>query len=275
VTEGERWTRELLAELRAARFSPAAWRRFFARSLERSRERRAERGRAHRQALVLGAAGLAGWTAVGLAGAPALGAAGGVWWLAVVVMLDWHLGLLERPDGTPLRGLGAANVLSLARAGLVPALFWLSPSALAAALVALAAADVADGGLARARGEASRLGLWLDPAVDTVTLLAAALVLDRAGALPGWATVAVAVRATVPWLAVAAIALARAELPRAGRYLSGRLPGLVLLTGLVLAALGRPEGAPLAAAGALAALATFGVSAVAAVARPAGSSRTT
>ena len=43
MTDGERWARELLAELRSAGYRPRAWARFLARSFERASERRHER----------------------------------------------------------------------------------------------------------------------------------------------------------------------------------------------------------------------------------------
>jgi hypothetical protein len=122
VTEGERWTREALAELRADGFRPGAWRRFIARSRVRAREQRQARGREHRQTLLLAAIGVVAWSAVGLSGRPLLALIGVGWWLLVWLMLDWHLGLLERPDGTPLASLGPANALTLLRLAVVPAL---------------------------------------------------------------------------------------------------------------------------------------------------------
>lgn len=260
MTEGERWARELLAELRAARFTPRALVRFLARSFARAGERRRERSRERREALVLGAAGLAGWAGVALAGRPGLAAAGAGWWLLVWLMLDWHLGMLERPDGTPIGRLGAANLLGLLRAGLVPALPAVSPAVLAALLAAAGAADVLDGPLARARGEVTRLGLWLDGAVDALVLPVAAVAAARAGRLEWWAAALVLARYGLPWAVVTVAYFARAAAPPRAGYVSGRVPGLVLFAGLGLAVLEIPGGTSLAAAGALGGLLTFAAS---------------
>ncbi len=256
MTDGERWAQELLVELRAARFAPAAWVRFLARSFARAREQRARHRRAHRQALLLGASGLLAWSVVALAGRPVLAAAGAGWWLLVVLMLDWHLGMIERPGGRPLEGLGAANVLSVLRAGIVPALFVLSPTLLATALLAAWATDVLDGQLARSRDEVTRLGLWLDGTVDGFVLAGGAIALARSGLLPAWVAAVAVARHALPWLA-AALYLARAELPGREALVSGRVPGLLLLAGLTLAAFGSAAGPPLAVAGALGGIGSF------------------
>jgi phosphatidylglycerophosphate synthase len=256
VTEGEAWARELLAELRAGRFRPPAWVRFLHRSFVRAGERRRERRREHRTVSLLAAAGGGAWLAAGLVllGWPA--AAGAGWWLAVCLMLDWHLGMLERPDGRPLGRLGVANGLSLLRAGVAPALLLVPPAAAGALLLVAGASDAADGPLARRRGEVTRLGIWLDGAVDTFVLGAAAL----AAPLPGWVGALVLVRYGIPWVAVAAAYFVRAEAPGRGHAVSGRIPGLVLFAGLAFALFGLPGGAWLVAAGALGGLATFALS---------------
>lgn len=257
MTEGERWAAELLEELRSARFTPRAWIRFLARSFTRARERRRERQRAHRQVLALGLAGLGAWTGLALAGRPGLAAAGGLWWLAVSLMLDWHLGMLERPDGRPLAGLGTANLLSLLRVGFVPVLPTLSPPVLGITVVILGVTDVLDGLLARARDEVTRLGFWLDGSVDSLLLGVAAFVAARAGVLPGWIALLVVVRYGLPWLIVAVAYFVRAgALPLDGAV-SGRLPGLVLLSGFAAVPFWPSVGAALAAAGALGGLATL------------------
>jgi len=244
VTEGERWARELLVELRAARFRPRAWVRFLHRSFARASERRRERARAHRQTVALGASGLAVWGGIALAGHPALAAAGAAWWLLIVLMLDWHLGLLERPDGRPLSGLGRANFLSTLRAAAAPAMFVLPPWLLAVALFVACAADVLDGRLARARDETTRLGLWLDGVADGVVLGAVALAGAAAGVLPWWAAAAVLARHVLPWTAIALGYFLLAEPPRPEGRVAGTLPGLVLFAGLTASLLGVP-GAPL------------------------------
>lgn len=261
MTEGERWTREALEELRAARYAPRACVRFLSVSFARAGARRRERRREHRQTVLLGAAGLGLWAAVAVAGEPILGVAGSAWWLLVVLMLDWHLGMLERPDGRPLGGLGIANVLSLVRGGLVPALPFLSPTVLALALLAAAVTDALDGQLARRRDEVTRLGLWLDGAVDSLVVGTGAVAIARAELLPAWIAGLVVARYALPWLAVAAFYLSRAEAPRPKRLLGGQVAGTVLLAGLVLAALRQPAASALVAAGAAGGLTAFALTA--------------
>jgi cardiolipin synthase (CMP-forming) len=260
VTEAERWARELLAELRDARFTPRAWRRFFRRSFARATERRRERGREHRQALALGALGLAAWAAIGLTGEPALAAVGFLWWIAIVVMLDWHLGMLERPDGRPLGTIGAPNVLSLVRLGAVPALPALGPEALAGVLVALGATNVLDGLLARRSDRVSRLGAWLDGVADTLVLSTTAVVCASDGRLAAWATALVLLRFSLPALGLVVSYFWLLE-PLPANPVRGRAAGVILWLGLVLATLGESPATLLVAAGALGGIAASAASA--------------
>jgi phosphatidylglycerophosphate synthase len=245
VTQLGHWTRDALAELRASRFRPRAWLRFLAKSFERAAELRRERPRAHRQALAVGAGGLLVWASVALAGGPALAAVGAGWWLLTMLMLDWHLGLLERPNGTPLPSLGAANVLSLARIGLVPVLPVLKPELLATALIAAGATNALDGYLARRRHEETRLGFWLDGVADALVLGTAAVLL-----LPLWAAVIVLARFALPAAAFTVSYFWRLERPPA-TFDRARVLGVALWAGLVLAALNLPLAAALAAVGGL------------------------
>ncbi len=248
MSDGERWTREQLAELRASRFTIRSWRRFLGASFERAAAARREKRRAHRQVLRLAAAGLAPWVAAAFLGAVPLAAAGAAWWLLVVLMLEWHLGMLDRLDR-----LGPANLLGLARAAAVPAVLLLPEGAAAAVFIVAGATDGIDGSIARRRGETTRLGVWLDGATDTLLLIAAAVTALRAGLLPSWAAVPVLVRYGLPWPLLAASYFLRSEPPRRG--VSGRLPGLAVFAGLVVAMLGGP-GATLTAAGAAAGVLT-------------------
>lgn len=250
MTEGERWTRELLFELRAARYTIPAWRRFLARALERAGDERRRNRRAHGQALALFGIGLASWVAVGLAGYPVLAAVGGFWWLHVAFMLG-HLGMLERADGRRLQGLGVANIVTLTRAGLVPALPALSPSALAVTLLVAGASDVLDGWWARRRDEVTRLGFWLDGTVDTLVLGVGIVAAARVGLVPSWVAVLVVVRYAFPWLAITGLYFVRTQAPPRDGPVPGRIPGVALVLGVALAALDAPGGLELAAAGAI------------------------
>jgi phosphatidylglycerophosphate synthase len=254
VTEGERWARELLIELRAARFAPRAWQRFFARSLERADERRRERNREHRQAMVLGAIGLSAWATVALVGEPGLAAAGAAWWALTILMLDWHLGMLERRDGTHLGTIGVPNLLSLARIGALPALPALGPPLLAAAVAAAAVTNALDGLLARRHDQVSRLGFWLDGVGDALVLSAAALLAAADGRLPAWAAALVVARFALPAGAIVASYFRVLE-PLTASVVRGRIAGVALWTGLVIALLDAPLGTELTALGAVGGLA--------------------
>lgn len=247
------WTEETLCGLRDERFTPRAWVSFLGASFRRSRELRAAYPHAHRTVLALAAGGAAVCLVVGLAGEQRLAAASAGWWLAACLMTDWHLGLLDGRDR-----LGAANTLTLLRAGTVPAIFLLARDPAGVALFAAAgASDILDGPLARARGEASRLGLWLDGSIDSLVLAAAALV-----ALPAWAAALVIARYGLPWLVIGASYFLRAQRPPFEGFVSGRIPGLVTFTGLALALLGVAGAEYIAAVGALGGLATFTVGAL-------------
>jgi phosphatidylglycerophosphate synthase len=257
VTEGERWARAVLLDLRAAGFAPRAWWRFIARSFERAGERRRELRGLWVETIALAAAGVAVWGVVAASGHERLAVAGGIWWLAVCAMLDWHLGMVERPDGRRLHHLGAANVLSLARLGLVPALVALSPTALLVAIVGAQATDVLDGWIARRRDEVTRLGRWLDSSVDAVLRPVAAVAAARLDVIPAWAAALVFARYVAPALVVAVAYFRHAGPPPRELFVPARLPGYLLLSGLVLALLGWSGGVAVLAAGALGGTVTF------------------
>jgi cardiolipin synthase (CMP-forming) len=261
VTTGEAWTREVLSELRAQRYRPRAWACFLARSFARARASRAERRREHRQTLLVGAAGLTAWAAV--AGVrPFLALAGAVWWLVVIAMVDWHLGMLEDESGRLLRRLGLPNMLTLVRAAVLPVLPVASPWLLAAILIPAGLTDGADGALARARGEETRLGVWLDGGVDALMLSAAAVGAARHGLLPWWAAALVPARHAVQWLAVALAYFLGAAPPARHGLVSGKAPGLVLFAGLALSALQLPGALVLLVIGAVGGVVTLAASLV-------------
>lgn len=256
-TEGERWVEQALGELRAARFTPRAWIAFLAASLVQAGRSRRDRRREHRTVVLMAVAGLAAWAAVAAAGRPGLAAVGAAWWLVVLLLLDWHLGMLERPDGRRLSGLGVANVLTLIRAAVVPVLPALPPASLGALLVAAGATDVADGYLARRRDECTRLGVWLDGVTDGFVLTVAAVAAARHDRVSPWAAVLVGTRYVLPWVVVAAAYFVHATAPSRHGYVSGRIPGVVLFAGVSGAAFGVPGGEVLVVAGAIGGLATF------------------
>jgi len=206
MTEGERWTRAELARLSAGRWSPRALRDFLWAAQVRANLTRGRRRDLARQE--------AGWIVIG--GAAWLAASrwsptgsfrcarrrGLVWWAACGVMLDWHLGMLETPEGRPVR-LGAADALTLARAWLVPAVAQRADPI----LVAIGAlTDVADGRVARAT-HCTRFGRDLEGLVDACFAAAALRGAARAGgvsrlpiAVEGTRLVAGTVYASVAYL---------------------------------------------------------------------------
>ncbi|MEA2478868.1 MAG: hypothetical protein QOJ07_790 [Thermoleophilaceae bacterium] len=103
------------------------------------------------------------WGAAGLAAALPFGARPVLWWAGWWAMVDWHLGMMETPEGAP-RPLRAHDALTLARLWAAPvARRHPTPWLVAAAL----ATDLADGALARRAGP-TRLGRDLDSTADTL-----------------------------------------------------------------------------------------------------------
>jgi phosphatidylglycerophosphate synthase len=254
VTAGETWTRELLAELRARRFRPAAWQVCFGRSFERAAETRARRARDHRRLKLLAAAGLAGWAVVALLGRPWLGVGGAAWLLAMLLMVDWHLAMLEDDEGRPLPGIGVPNLLGIGRGALVPLLLAVPAPVLLTLLALAGASDVIDGWLARAWHYQSRLGRFLDGGVDALVLGAAAIATARLGLLPWWTATLVLARYLLQWSALTFAYFLGLPIIRA---VPGRAAGLVLFGGLALALLQVGGATVLVAMGAVAGMAVL------------------
>src|SRR5215218_990581 len=164
VTEGERWTREALHRLRSGGYRQRDRVSFLAESLQRAAETRRARPGLASQSRRWGTAGAAACLARRRSRSSLAGLA---WWALVWKMVDWHLGMVEGPQGERRERLSAADALTLAR-------FWLAPlaarpstrSSLAAVVAAGAISDVADGRLAARRGP-TRLGRDLDSAADS------------------------------------------------------------------------------------------------------------
>ena len=124
LTEGERWTRERLGELRGAGFTPAAIGRFLLAARHRASEQRLARPTLARQARSWTALGALAWLALAAGGRGPFRRrlhSGLASWGLTGLMLDWHLGMVETEEGVP-RPLGAADACTLARAWLVPVL---------------------------------------------------------------------------------------------------------------------------------------------------------
>lgn len=171
LTEGERWARVQLAELRAAGFAPHAVARFLAESQRRANEQRAARPLTARRTRAWIAVGAGAWAAPALTGREPFRRRGGAfaaWWALIWLMLDWHIGMLETEDGEA-RNLGPADACTLLRVWLVPAAAdeprpWMCALAFAS--------DALDGRLARATAP-TRFGRDLEGVADAAFAVAA------------------------------------------------------------------------------------------------------
>ncbi len=253
-TAGEAWAREQLDLLLARRFSPPAIARFLAASQRRANTVRAARPALGRQAWTWSAAGAALWLGLAAGGAEPFRSRlrGGLgWWAACAVMLDWHLGMVETPEGRP-RPLGAADAVTLARAWLVP-VAWADPAAVV--VLAAAASDALDGPLAR-RGESTRIGRDLEGLVDACLSGAALRGAVRRGRLGRAAAAGEGLRLATGIGYAAAVWLGRARPPERRLVRAARATSPVRAAGLVAAGLGRRRAADaLVAGGALASVA--------------------
>jgi phosphatidylglycerophosphate synthase len=180
LTEGERWAAEQLRLLLEARLEPRAAARFLTASQRRANAERRARPATARRMRHWVAIGASAWVALALAGVEPFRRRVGAfaaWWTLTWLMLDWHIGMVETPDGRA-RNLGAADACTLARVWLVPAAAdtpapWMCAVALAT--------DGLDGRLARA-SEPTRIGRDLEALADW-TFAAAAL---RGAVAQGW-----------------------------------------------------------------------------------------
>ena len=234
LTEGEVWVRAELGRMRIARLSPRATARFLAASLRRSTASRRARPELARRAGYLLAFGAGAWLAPAAVGAQLfrrrlrLGLA---WWGMTSLMLDWHLAMFESEDGRQQQ-LGAADVLTLARAWLVP-LVADSPTVLVCGLAA--ATDAVDGPVARS-GEPTRAGRDLEGLVDACFVLAALRGLTTRQRLPWVAALAEAAR-LAGGLGYATYAyLGRARAPEAHLVGATRSASALRFAGLIAAA---------------------------------------
>jgi hypothetical protein len=164
LTTGELWAREQLALLLEARFGPRAVARFLAASQRRTNAQRRARPQTARRTRCWIGAGAAAWGALALAGREPYRRRAGAfaaWWALTWLMLDWHIGMVETPDGRA-RDLGPADACTLVRVWLVPAAAD-TPSPWLCALAF--ATDGLDGRLARA-SEPTRIGRDLEGLAD-------------------------------------------------------------------------------------------------------------
>lgn len=240
MTPGERWAQEELRRLRERGFTPSAIAAFLVASDARARVVRRERpelaGRARAWELT-GAAAYALRAGAGGHGARDTVQAA-VWWAAVCLMLDWHLGMVESEDGEP-RNLGTADALTLLRAWLAPLIAAdLDPRVLLLA----AATDGLDGIAARA-SVPTRAGRDLEGLADAATVAAAMGAAARRGtlALPVLALELTRVGVGVGY--AVAVYFARAGPPPPWVARAGRVVTPVRVAGLLAAATGRRRSA--------------------------------
>lgn len=237
----EPWTAQLLADLRAGDYRPAAWTRFLADSWHRARATARHSSslvKSWRYVSLLVMAGSAAplafaWRRHGPRQARRMGGL-----LLVGVVLQQadgyvHLGLNRRlDDGVPLPTLGPAIWLSYSRGTVA---YWLLaataarldlPGLAPVALVVGTLTDVLDGHLARRLGQTTKLGAYVDGVADLV--LAAALTWDavRRGSLPAHASWIVVVRYALPVGAAFGVAFVTGRSPALEHTLPGRLCGV-------------------------------------------------
>ncbi|BAS28323.1 CDP-diacylglycerol--glycerol-3-phosphate 3-phosphatidyltransferase [Limnochorda pilosa] len=150
-----------------------------------------------------------------------------------------------------------ANALTLARVALIPLFLYLflaepvpgSTGWALAVLVLSGLTDVADGWVARRRGEVSELGVLLDPLADKLTLVSVLLALAWRGLLPTWVAGLLLAKEAVQVLAAAWLFRGgRRVVPARGL---GKAATVVLYGGAAATALGWDRGAAVVLAGVL------------------------
>jgi phosphatidylglycerophosphate synthase len=265
MTAGERWTGAQLERLSGARFAPAAWVRFLGDSFARSAETRRARPQLARQARAWSIVGISGglaartWARRARVPAPRLWSSG-LWWLSVFAMLEWHIGMVEGPDGEQRERLTGADALTLLRLWSVPLLAaqcdpaQASGPAFTALIASAAASDALDGPLARQVG-VTRLGRDLDKVADSLVVGVAARAASRAGWLPTGAARLAVVRSSLPVAYVAGSYFRTGRRPQLDSLGPGRLLAPALLGGLATAPFSSRAGAVLTGTASAASLA--------------------
>lgn len=197
---------EYLADLRRDRFSPAATRTWVRRSLQLARDTAFRRPETMRS---LGLVGLVGFLVL-LAGAIAtallvsrplaveLFVQTGLMLLVGLGAVAGHLRLLVDAAGRPLSRINAANIFTLSRLVIIPAVVGFARAGEAGIAIVLfglgAATDVVDGWLARRHGQATPFGRAFDPIVDILFNASVFLALFGIGMLPAWVLLLVLTR---------------------------------------------------------------------------------
>lgn len=166
-----------------------------------------------------------------------------VWISAVFSLVALNPSFLEDLNGRPLERLGVANQLTLSRLCFLPSLVYaIWRHAFLAALIGyliLGLTDIADGWMARRRGEESKLGFVLDPLSDILFYLGIFTGLAAAQVLPLWVAALVWTRYLLLLVGSLVLYLWKGEIwIRPTRF--GKASGLVIatLTAFVVLSLG-------------------------------------
>lgn len=246
-TAGERWARDELELLRARRYSPGAVRSFLGASCRRSAVVRAQRPLLARQARRWELLGAATWLLLAATRREPFrrGLLGGLgWWAACVLMLDWHLGMMETEAGEPL-SLGVPDALTLVRAWLVPVVAH-QPDPLVCAIASIT--DTFDGFLARRRGP-TRAGRDLEGLVDACFGLAALRGARRRGTIGELAVRIEGLRLLAGIALATLIYFGRARAPNRALTGAGRATTALRAGGLIVAGTGCRRAADVAMTG--------------------------
>ena len=148
-------------------------------------------------------------------------------------------------DGPPLDRVNPSNVLTLVRLTSIPSVVLLiivaadrsAPAWPALALTALVfLTDLADGALARRRGQVTRIGAYLDSSTDYLLLGTAAILLSAYGIGTAWVFAVLIGRLTVQAAATAWLAAARRPLPVASALGKAAIAAAMVLLAAELAA---------------------------------------
>jgi len=236
LTDGERWTLAELELLRAGGWGLRALRDFLRASQLRANHTRRLRPELFRQELAFTGVGVAAWLGAGYLPAESSVASsrrqGLIWWALCSLMLDWHLGMVQTPEGRNVP-LGLADALTLARAWLVPAV------AVRADPVLLAIGGISDGldGMVARSTRRTRFGAQFDSLVDACFGLAA-LRAARASGLSPSVVLTEQIRVTAGAVYVAGEYLAAGRHPDERLRASGRSAVPLRLAGLIAAGLG-------------------------------------
>lgn len=149
-------------------------------------------------------------------------------------MVEWHLGMVETEDGRP-RNLGAADLLTLTRAWLVPVALD-APTPIVCAVAGVT--DALDGPLAR-RNQPTRAGRDLEGLVDACFAAAALRGARRHGWLGRWVVAAELTRLATGFACALVVYFGRARPPAGALLHAARATSIVRVGGLLIAGLGR------------------------------------